>query len=176
MNIIRMLTNCRQGVRIATLPRMKNKPKPLDPRTLPGHLSRRMQQLAVALFVEEVGDIGLTPVQYSALQTVCNQPGIDQKTLAATIGYDTSTIAGVIDRLEARGLLERQVSPTDRRARQLSPTPAGLRTLAAVVPCMLRAQERLVEPLSAAERKEFMRLMQVVVDANAELSNIPARL
>jgi DNA-binding MarR family transcriptional regulator len=155
--------------------RPKDKSKPLDPRTLPGHLARRVQQLAVALFVQEVGDIGLTPVQYSALQTVCNEPGIDQKTLAATIGYDTSTIAGVIDRLEARGLLERQVSATDRRARQLVPTPEGNRTLAAVVPRMLRAQERLVEPLTAAERKEFMRLMRVVIDANAELSNIPAR-
>ncbi|MEY4712505.1 MAG: hypothetical protein RIS88_1955 [Pseudomonadota bacterium] len=154
---------------------MKNKPKPLDPRALPGHLARRMQQLAVALFVEEVGDIGLTPVQYSALQTVCNQPGIDQKSLATTIGYDTSTIAGVVDRLEARGLLERQVSPTDRRARQLVPTAEGTRTLAAVVPRMLRAQERLVEPLTVAERKEFMRLMQVVIDANAELSTIPSR-
>jgi DNA-binding MarR family transcriptional regulator len=155
--------------------RSKDKSKPLDPRTLPGHLARRVQQLAVALFVQEVGDIGLTPVQYSALQTVCNQPGIDQKTLAATIGYDTSTIAGVIDRLEARGLLERQVSATDRRARQLVPTPEGSRTLAAVVPRMLRAQERLVKPLTATERKEFMRLMQVVVDANAELSTIPTR-
>ncbi|MEY2618980.1 MAG: hypothetical protein RL522_1982 [Pseudomonadota bacterium] len=155
---------------------MKSKPKDLDPRTLPGHLARRMQQLAVALFMEEVGDIGLTPVQYSALQTVCNQPGIDQKTLAATIGYDTSTIAGVIDRLEARGLLTREVSPTDRRARLLAPTPAGTRTLSAVVPRMLRAQERLVEPLTAAERKEFMRLMQAVIDANAELSTIPAKL
>jgi DNA-binding MarR family transcriptional regulator len=134
-----------------------------------------VQQLAVALFVEEVGDIGLTPVQYSALQTVCNQPGIDQKTLAATIGYDTSTIAGVIDRLEARGLVERQVSPHDRRARQLTPTADGTRTLAAVVPCMLRAQDRLLEPLTATERREFMRLMQVVIDANEELSTIPAR-
>ncbi len=42
--------------------RLKDKPKTLDPRTLPGHLARRVQQLAVALFVEEVGDIGLTPV------------------------------------------------------------------------------------------------------------------
>ena len=39
---------------------------------------------------------------------------------------------------------------------------------------MLKSQERLVAPLSAAERKEFMRLIQILVDANAELSNIPA--
>ena len=154
---------------------MKDKSKNLDPRALPGHLARRVQQLAVALFVDEVGEIGLTPVQYSALQTVCNQPGIDQKTLAATIAYDTSTIAGVIDRLEARGLLARQVSPTDRRAKLLTPTAEGIQTLAAVVPRMLRAQDRLLEPLAAADRKEFMRMMREVIEANAELSTIPAR-
>ncbi len=154
---------------------MKDKSKNLDPRALPGHLARRVQQLAVALFVDEVGEIGLTPVQYSALQTVCNQPGIDQKTLAATIAYDTSTIAGVIDRLEARGLLARQVSPTDRRAKLLTPTAEGIQTLAAVVPRMLRAQDRLLEPLAAADRKEFMRMMRVVIEANAELSTIPAK-
>ncbi len=154
---------------------MKDKSKNLDPRALPGHLARRVQQLAVALFVEEVGEIGLTPVQYSALQTVCNQPGIDQKTLAATIAYDTSTIAGVIDRLEARGLLARQVSPADRRAKLLTPTPEGIQTLAAVVPRMLRAQDRLLEPLAAADRKEFIRMMREVIEANSELSTIPAR-
>lgn len=154
---------------------MKDKSKNLDPRALPGHLARRVQQLAVALFVDEVGEIGLTPVQYSALQTVCNQPGIDQKTLAATIAYDTSTIAGVIDRLEARGLLARQVSPTDRRAKLLTPTVEGIQTLAAVVPRMLRAQDRLLEPLAAADRKEFMRMMRAVIEANAELSTIPAK-
>jgi len=155
--------------------RTKDKSKSLDPRTLPGHLARRVQQLAVALFVQEVGDLGLTPVQYSALQTIANQPGIDQKTLAATIGYDTSTIAGVIDRLEARGLVARQVSPADRRAKLLTPTEEGSQALSAVVPPMLRAQDRLLDPLTATERKEFMRMMRVVIEANAELSNIPAK-
>jgi DNA-binding MarR family transcriptional regulator len=114
-------------------------------------------------------------VQYSALQTIANQPGIDQKTLAATIGYDTSTIAGVIDRLEARGLVARQVSPADRRAKLLTPTEEGSQALSAVVPPMLRAQDRLLEPLTATERKDFMRMMRVMIEANAELSNIPAK-
>lgn len=154
---------------------MTEKWKSLELRSLPGHFARRVHQLAVALFVQEVGDLNLTPVQYSSLQTICNQPGIDQKTLANTVGYDTSTIAGVIDRLEARGLLVRTVSPTDRRARLITPTPKGLDMLEAVVPRMLKSQERLLEPLTKAERKEFMRLMQVLADANAELSNIPTK-
>lgn len=154
---------------------MTEKWKNLELRLLPGHFARRVHQLAVALYIQEVGDLNLTPVQYSSLQTVCNQPAIDQKTLANTIGYDTSTIAGVIDRLEARGLVARNVSPLDRRARLITPTDKGLQTLAAVVPRMLKSQQRLLEPLTAAERKEFMRLMKVLVDANAELSNIPTR-
>jgi len=147
----------------------------LDLKTLPGHFARRIHQLAVALFVQEVGPLSLTPVQYSSLQAICNQPGIDQKTLATTIGYDTSTIAGVIDRLEARGLVVRTVSPSDRRVRLVTPTPKGIEILETVIPRMLRSQERLLEPLSAQDRIEFMRLMQILIDANAELSNIPAK-
>jgi len=149
--------------------------KTVDFRALPGHFARRLQQLAVALFVQEVAELNLTPVQYSSLQAICDQPGIDQKTLAQTIGYDTSTIAGVIDRLEARGLVARSVSPTDRRVRLVTPTDQGLAVLEAVVPRMLKAQERLLEPLAPPERQEFMRLMKVLIDANAELSNIPTR-
>lgn len=149
--------------------------KDLNLRTLPGHSARRVHQLAVALFVQEVGDLNLTPVQYSSLQTICNEPGIDQKTLANTIGYDTSTIAGVIDRLEARGLVLRNVSPNDRRVRLITPTEQGRKTLAAVVPRMLKSQDRLLDPLSKTEKKEFLRLMKILIDANAELSNIPAK-
>jgi DNA-binding MarR family transcriptional regulator len=154
---------------------MTEKWKSLQLASLPGHFARRVHQLAVALFVQEVGDLNLTPVQYSALQTICHLPGIDQKTLATTVGYDTSTIAGVIDRLEARGLVLRNVSPADRRARLITPTAKGIETLEAVVPRMLKSQERLLEPLTKTERKEFMRLMQVLIDANAELSNIPTK-
>ncbi len=153
---------------------MSDKWKDLDLRSLPGHFARRVHQLAVALFVQEVADLNLTPVQYSSLQTICTLPGIDQKTLANTIGYDTSTIAGVIDRLEARGLVLRNVSPLDRRVRLVTPTDQGIEMLAAVVPRMLKSQERLLQPLSRAEQKEFVRLMKIIVEANAELSNIPA--
>lgn len=149
--------------------------KDLDLKTLPGHYVRRIHQLVVALFVDELSDINLTPVQYSSLQTICNQPGIDQKTLCETIGYDSSTIGGVIDRLEARGLVARKVSPADRRVRLLSATKDGLEMLEQVVPRMLKSQKRFLEPLTPKERKEFMRLMKVLVDANAEYSKIPTK-
>ena len=92
---------------------------------LPGHHIRRLHQIAVAIFLQETEPLGLTPVQYAALQGVANAPGVDQRTLARTIGLDTSTTGGVVDRLEARGLLQRNAHPDDRRVRRLTLTGAG---------------------------------------------------
>ena len=145
----------------------------VDLESLPGHHIRRMQQIAVAIFLQETEATGVTPVQYAALQTVANVPGVDQRTLARSIGFDTSTIAGVVDRLEARGMLLRSASPDDRRVRLLSLTPDGQTLLAQVTPGMQRAQARMLAPLPKAERAEFMRMLRVLVTANNELSRAP---
>ena len=139
----------------------------LDLNSLPGHDIRRLHQIAVALFMAETEPFGITPVQFAALQAVQNAPGTDQRTLARTIGFDTSTIAGVIDRLEARGLMLRSASAQDRRVRLLTLTPAGEQLLADVVPSMLRAQERILAPLPAQERGEFMRMLGVLIANDA---------
>ena len=146
----------------------------VDLEDLPGHHIRRLQQIAVAVFLQETQAHGLTPVQYAALQTVSNAPGIDQRTLASMIGLDTSTIAGVIDRLEARVLLQRSASPQDRRVRLLALTAQGRGLLSAVTPAMQRAQERMLQPLPKRERTEFLRMLRVLVTANNALSRAPS--
>jgi MarR family transcriptional regulator, lower aerobic nicotinate degradation pathway regulator len=151
---------------------MKN--KPIELAQLPGHHIRRLQQIAVAVFLQETQAQAVTPVQFAALHTVANQPGLDQRTLAASIGFDTSTIASVIDRLEARGLLERNVSPDDKRVRRLTLTREGQSLLAATLPGMQRAQERILAPLPKGERAEFMRMLRVLVDGNNEHSRAPS--
>ncbi|MBN8507865.1 MAG: MarR family transcriptional regulator [Burkholderiales bacterium] len=152
----------------------RSAPARLDLETLPGHHIRRLQQIAVAIFLQETEGSGVTPVQFAALQAVHNAPGLDQRTLARTIGFDTSTTAGVIDRLEARGLLQRNASAEDRRVRRLTLTPAGAALLAAVIPAMQRAQLRMLEPLPQAERAEFLRMLRVLVSANNDLSRAPS--
>ena len=141
---------------------------------LPGHYIRRLQQIAVAIFLQETEPFGLTPVQFGALAAVARSPGVDQRTLAGSIGLDTSTTGGVVDRLEARGLLRRNPSEQDRRVRLLTPTPDGLALLDDIEPAMLKAQERMLAPLPPEERQEFMRMLQVLVTANNELSRAPS--
>ena len=149
-------------------------PAPVDLETLPGHHIRRLHQIAVAIFLQETESHGLTPVQYAALQTVANAPGTDQRTLAGRIGLDTSTVAGVVDRLEARALLQRSASLEDKRVRLLTLTKAGADLLQTVEPAMRLAQQRILAPLPRADRAEFMRMLRVLVDANNELSRAPS--
>jgi len=146
---------------------------PLTLDGLPGHDIRRLHQISVAIFMQETEAFGVTPVQYAALQAVGNQPGMDQRTLARTIGFDTSTIAGVIDRLEARGLMQRNASAQDRRVRLLTLTEAGGALLAALVPAMLQAQQRILSPLPEAERGEFMRMLAVLIAGHRAVEDAP---
>jgi DNA-binding MarR family transcriptional regulator len=99
---------------------------------------------------------------------------MDQRTLARTIGFDTSTIAGVIDRLEARGLLRRGMSALDARVRLITLTEKGRVLLESVMPSVMRAQHRMLAPLSRSERAEFMRMLGKLVATNNDLSRAPA--
>ncbi len=141
---------------------------------LPGHYIRRLHQISVGVFLQELAELGITPVQYAALQTVANQPGIDQRTLARQIALDASTTGGVVDRLEQRGALERRTAPADRRARQLWLTEGGEQLLADAVPAMLSAQQLILAPLTERQRADFMRLLRIVVDQNNALSRAPS--
>src|ERR1700740_3312947 len=82
---------------------MPNKPITMDAvYTAPGYLFRRMQQIAVALFVEECKAFDLTPVQYASLVAIHTHPGIDATRLSAVIAFDRSTLGSVIERLAAK--------------------------------------------------------------------------
>ena len=146
-----------------------------DNNEMPGHLARRFQQIAVAVFLAEVEGAGfdLTPVQYAALAAIKLNPGIDQVTLAGLIAYDRTTITGVVDRLVQKGLLVRQASARDRRARELQITDAGKRTLRAVTPAVEAAQRTMLRGLTAKESAELMRLLRKAIAAGNELSRAP---
>lgn len=143
----------------------------------PGHLARRFQQIAVAVFHAEMEDAGfdLTPVQYAALAAISAYPGMDQASLAGTIAYDRTTITGVVDRLTQKGLVARNPHPRDRRAHQLSITKAGEKTLQQIEPAVQAAQQAMMRGLTAAEGRELMRLMRKAIDAGNELSRAPMR-
>ncbi len=125
-----------------------------------GHLIRRLHQQSTQVFQAQTQAAGLdlTSVQFAALDAIAQQPGIDQASLAATIGFDRATIGGVIDRLERKGLVQRVVSTQDRRARQLNLTPDGGQLLLASRPVVEALQADILAPLTPEDRTTFLAL------------------
>src|ERR1700712_512942 len=126
--------------------------------TKPGYLFRRMQQIAVAIFVEECKATDLTPVQYAALVGIRTHPGIDATRLSAVIAFDRSTLGNVIERLETKAYVERKPAREDKRVKLLTLTKAGETLLRDIMPSVDRAQARMLQPLKPADRQALMRL------------------
>src|ERR1700761_3953174 len=157
---------------------MPSKPAPITMDavyTAPGYLFRRTQQIAVAIFMEECRAFDLTPVQYAALIAIHTHPGIDATRLAAVIAFDRSTLGNVIERLEAKNLIERRPSPEDKRIKLLDLTRSGAALLRDITPSVDRAQMRMLQPLKPADRKTLMALLTQLVDLNNEASRVPLR-
>lgn len=157
---------------------MPSKPAPITMDAVyaaPGYLFRRMQQIAVALFMEECNAFDLTPVQYAALVAIHTHPGIDATRLSAVIAFDRSTLGSVIERLQAKKLIDRKASSDDKRVKLLYLTRSGAAVLRDIMPSVERAQARMLQPLKAAERKALLALMTQLVDLNNEASRVPLR-
>jgi DNA-binding MarR family transcriptional regulator len=157
---------------------MPSKPTPITMDAVyaaPGYLFRRMQQIAVALFIEECRAFDLTPVQYASLVAIHTHPGIDATRLSAVIAFDRSTLGSVIERLQAKDFVERKPAPEDKRIKLLYLTKSGAAILREIIPAVERAQARMLEPLKPADRKTLMALMSQLVDLNNEASRVPLR-
>jgi MarR family transcriptional regulator, lower aerobic nicotinate degradation pathway regulator len=157
---------------------MPNKPTPITMDAVyaaPGYLFRRMQQIAVALFIEECKAFELTPVQYAALIAIHTHPGIDATRLSAVIAFDRSTLGSVIERLESKKLIDRKPSGEDKRVKLLYLTKAGAAILREIMPSVEKAQARMLQPLKPADRKVLLSLLTQLVDLNNEASRVPLR-
>ncbi len=139
----------------------------------PGYLVRRLHQIHVGLFTEECGEEDITPIQFGMLSALESGEEMDQLTLSTAVGVDRVSGADVIRRLERRGLVERNPSEQDKRAKLIKITDVGRVYTNHVRPMMAMAQTKLVEPLTAEEREEFLRLIKKLVDANNMASRAP---
>ena len=117
----------------------------------PGHLIRRLQQIAVALFMQQTKKFDITPVQYAALLAIDLNPGIDQTALVNIIAYDRSTIGDVVARLEAKKLIRRVSGNLDRRTKLLASTPRARKLIPDIEKAVMEAQEMVLAPLSPSD-------------------------
>jgi DNA-binding MarR family transcriptional regulator len=131
----------------------------------PNYLFWCLHKTSMSVVTEELERAGadITPVQYAALTAIQAYPGVDQATLAYVIGYDRATIGGVVDRLEKKGLVERQIHAQDRRARILFLAPAGEELLPQLESKVAEAQARILAPLPEHERLRFLKMVATLI-------------
>jgi DNA-binding MarR family transcriptional regulator len=131
----------------------------------PGHLIRRCLQLHGAMFAEHTNGYGITSPQWAAIRALHECPGVEQAKLAELIAYDRSTIGTMVDRLEAKGLVERRADASDRRLKRLHLTSAGSALFETLHRRVRAVSTRFVAPLSKSETEVLLSLLERLLDA-----------
>ena len=98
-----------------------------DPAQEAWELLWRVMQANKPRFMALAQEMGLAPMQLHALRLVEPGEGVPMSSLAGKLFCDASNVTGIVDRLEARGLIERRPSPHDRRVKLLVLTDEGAR-------------------------------------------------
>ena len=125
----------------------------------PSHLMHRVLQLALDIYTEETGSGGLTQRQFAVLEAVSQKSGLTQTDLVRATGIDRSTLADLVSRMTTKGLLDREQSTIDARAKAVRLAPAGLVALEAARPKVEAADKRILALLPKAKRDGFLSLL-----------------
>jgi DNA-binding MarR family transcriptional regulator len=139
----------------------------------PGFLLRRAHQIAVALFLEETGELRITTTQFGILHLLKHSPGLDQISVAKLLGLDRSTTGMVLEKLERAGLVGRAVGANDRRRRSLTLTPAGETMLARLKAPARRVMQRQLAAFSPRERRMFLQMLEKFTRTFNESTRVP---
>ena len=129
-----------------------------------GHLLRRAHQRHTAIFQATIGDDQLTPLQFAALMKLADVGETSQNQLGRLTAMDAATMQGVIKRLIGRGLIERRPDPDDRRRLLLTLTKEGKALVEDVTSRGHFISDQTLDPLSAAERQVFLKLLKRLTD------------
>jgi DNA-binding MarR family transcriptional regulator len=125
----------------------------------PSHLMHRVLQLALDIYTEETGSDGLTQRQFAVLEAVSMKSGLTQTDLVRATGIDRSTLADLVSRMTTKGLLDRERSTLDARAKAVRLSVAGQAALDAARPKVEAADKRIMALLPKSKRDGFLDLL-----------------
>ena len=115
-------------------------------------------------FPRIAAEFDLSPMQLNLLRTLGPDVELPMGALAGVLFCDPSNVTGIVDRMEARGLIERRPDPADRRVKRIAITPQG-------VALREDALGRLFEPpasmaqLTRAEQRQLRDLLRKLLDS-----------
>lgn len=124
-----------------------------------GYVVRRAQMWIFQDFKRALKDLDMTPAQFSVMKLVNANPGLAQVRVAEALCIERARLVQMLDRLEARGLIVRTRSATDRRSHALHLTRGGVGLLDHAG-AMIEAHERnVIARLGARGKSELLRIL-----------------
>ncbi|MDJ0356699.1 MarR family transcriptional regulator [Paenarthrobacter sp. PH39-S1] len=130
-------------------------------------LLSQLGALASSRFAERTREIGLTPSEAGVLRLIGRTPGLSQRALADRLGAVPSRVVPLIDSLQARGLVERERSSTDRRNYELRLTIEGAQVLRQLREIAEVHEAELLAPLTGEQSAQLGNLLARLAGANA---------
>jgi DNA-binding MarR family transcriptional regulator len=119
------------------------------------------------IFRQRLAHLGLTPDQFTVLRWLDDGDphGLTQQELTELMGSDANTVAALMKRMEAAGLISRTVHESDRRAHRVRLQPEGAHRFQAAGVVARRLQREVLAHLPAAERKQFLANLEALANA-----------
>src|SRR6478672_5080330 len=132
-----------------------------------GYLLKRAFLELEELHGEHLAPSGVNARELSVLLLLDGREPESQQQAAGRLGVDRTTMVGLLDGLEGKGLLARQTDPGDRRRNVVVLTKAGRRALKDAKAASDRAERELLAGLSAAEARQLRALLARVVASSS---------
>ena len=130
--------------------------------SLLGYNARRAALSVISLFLQRMAPYGLRPVDFSVLTLIAHNPGVTSRQICTALDILPPNLVGMVKALEARGLIECQPHPSDRRAQGLRMTPEGERLQKAAQTTATNLEQQAAAKLSAQELDTLKTLLRKV--------------
>ena len=123
-------------------------------------LLTKAQQSVFQYFKAMLSEYDVTPVQYGILKCLWNENAQTPRQIAASLCLDSSTITGILDRMENKGLVRRTPDPDDRRALRVVLTDLGSQLRQPVEETIQKANEHILGSFSGQEREQVLNFLE----------------
>jgi MarR family transcriptional regulator, organic hydroperoxide resistance regulator len=107
---------------------------------------------------------GLHPGQAFAVGEISHREGITQAELAESLGVSRPTVTVMLQKLEKQGVVERRTDPDDQRYTRIYLTDEGRARYRVMHTVLGELAEKMIEPMTAADRAELVRLLGILSD------------
>ena len=131
---------------------------------LAGNLGYRLRRAQLWVFKDvsrRLAPFELSPAQFSVLDVIDANPGINQLTIASALDIERAGLGRLVDRLEQQGLVTRTASVVHRRYYVLHLTEAGAKLLDRLRPVIAQSEKALADKLGSTASKGLLQALSI---------------